>query len=159
MAVYGWKTIIGLGMSLAIAACDKDPTSPAQIPDAVVQKDVRFQAIAAVGTKPLEVTIDVQMVNTSTSSRYLAWGGCGIGLRLYRSGSLVYQSHNTSDGVCDAVLHTAAISAAQVRQLKESIILNGTLVHAGYYHVTVVFQGRIDDSDVEIEVSAGTIEL
>src|SRR5688572_29445019 len=103
MALFGRTMIFGLGLSLAITACGEDVTSPAPVPGTVVEEGVRFQAVAAVGNDPLQVTIEVEMLNTSVSSRYLTWGGCGIGLRLYRSGSLVYQSHNTPDGVCDTV--------------------------------------------------------
>lgn len=158
MALIGRKMVLGLGLSLAFSACTEGPTGPDAVPNAAVREDVRFQAVAAAGDHPRVVTVEIELLNTSTSNRHLTWGGCGIAIRLYRSDSLVYDSHRDSLA-CEDILHGAGVLPGRVRLLTYSIVAEASRVSSGHYDVVMVFDGTINDAEVKVEVRAGAVDL
>jgi hypothetical protein len=156
MTVIRRKIVLGLGFVFAFGACSEGPTALDKVPDSVVENGVRFQAAASEGDDPREVTVQVDLLNTQSSARDVVWGGCGIEIRLYRSGSLVYDSRIVDP--CEDIGHSAVAHPGQIRTLTESIVI-GSLLNSGHYDVVMLFRGEIDNVDVQLEVRAGAVEL
>jgi hypothetical protein len=149
--------VLGLGFILGFAACD-DATGLDNVSDAAVEQGVRFQAVANQGDDPNNLTVRVELFNTSSAPRNLLWGGCGIEIRLYRSNSRVYDSQ-IAGGACEDIGHSAVAHPAQIKELTELIRIDPSRIRSGHYDVTMVFTGRIDNAGVALEVRAGSINL
>jgi hypothetical protein len=157
MTIIGRRFALVLAACLVFGACDQDPAGLADVPSLVVEDGMRFQASANKGTHPNEVSVQIEVLNTRNAPRDLMWGGCGVEVRLYKSGSLLYDSRLVDP--CDDIGYTAVAHPSQVEVLAESILMNRSQVSAGRYDVVVVFTGRIDRAPVAIEVRAGSIDL
>jgi hypothetical protein len=150
---------LALSMCVGLCASCDSPTDLSDSPEVATKASVRFQATSKPGEHyPFEVVLDIELENTSDSNRHVTWGGCGIQAHFYRNGSRVDTSPPPPTA-CDDILHMVGLAPQEKIVFSETIVPDTRRLSPGRYQIIMVFDGAINDTDVELAIDAGDVDL